>query len=643
MADANILQLPAAPSLDGSEVVWIVQGGTDKRTTTSAIANTATGFVPTSLAINTPTAGGLTGGGQLVTDLTLNFAPVNLAAKTAMVVADVFAINDSSLNTPAKVTFPNAMKALTGLTSLAIPSPTNDFLIINRAADGQTYKISPSALSLASGNVPAGGTTGQPLIKNSGTNYDTVFATLPVVGGGTGNIVYAVGDVLYADTTTSLARLADVATGNAVISGGVGVAPSWGKIGLTTHVSGVLPASNGGTGVNNGSSTITLGGSLTLSGAFTTSFTISGNTAVTFPTSGTLATTAGASIPSVAQGDLLYGSASNVLSALSKDTNATRYLSNTGTTNNPAWAQVALATGVSGQLPLANGGTNANLTASNGGLIYSTATALAILAGTATANQIPLSGSSAAPSWSTATYPSTAAAGTVLAAGTSNTIAGTATPTLGASGTPGNVTMGNATSGLLTLQPATGALGTVTVSIPAATDTLVNLASSQALTNKTYNGLTLTSTTGTFTLTNGKTFAVSNSLTLTGTDTTSFAFPSTSSTVVTTGNTANFTVGFTFTANNIGTVSSGTTTPAPASGNYQYLTNNGAFTLAAPSSDCAIDILVTNGASAGAITFSGFTVGSNTGSPLDTTNGHKFIVSVRRINSVATYSVYALQ
>ncbi len=48
---------------------------------------------------------------------------------------------------------------------------------------------------------------------------------------------------------------------------------------------------------------------------------------------------------------------------------------------------------------LANGGTNASLTASNGGIVYSTATALAILSGTATASLPLLSGSSAAPSW----------------------------------------------------------------------------------------------------------------------------------------------------------------------------------------------------------------------------------------------------
>src|ERR1051325_6043411 len=56
----------------------------------------------------------------------------------------------------------------------------------------------------------------------------------------------------------------------------------------------------------------------------------------------------GSSIPSTVQGDTLYASAANTLSALAKDTNATRYLSNTGASNNPAWAQVALSTGISG-------------------------------------------------------------------------------------------------------------------------------------------------------------------------------------------------------------------------------------------------------------------------------------------------------
>ena len=58
-------------------------------------------------------------------------------------------------------------------------------------------------------------------------------------------------------------------------------------------------------------------------------------------------------------------------------------------------------------LSLANGGTGASLTANNGGIFYSNASTGAILSGTATANQVLMSGSTAAPSWSTATYPST--------------------------------------------------------------------------------------------------------------------------------------------------------------------------------------------------------------------------------------------
>lgn len=56
----------------------------------------------------------------------------------------------------------------------------------------------------------------------------------------------------------------------------------------------------------------------------------------------------------VTQGDLLYGSAIDTLSNLAKNTTATRYLSNTGTNNNPAWSQVNLANGVTGNLPVSN-------------------------------------------------------------------------------------------------------------------------------------------------------------------------------------------------------------------------------------------------------------------------------------------------
>jgi hypothetical protein len=93
----------------------------------------------------------------------------------------------------------------------------------------------------------AAGTAGQ-LLQSNGASAPTWASSVAATAGGTGQTSYAVGDVLYASTTTALSKLADVATGNALISGGVGVAPSYGKIGLTTHVSGTLPVANGGTG-----------------------------------------------------------------------------------------------------------------------------------------------------------------------------------------------------------------------------------------------------------------------------------------------------------------------------------------------------------------------------------------------------------
>ena len=62
---------------------------------------------------------------------------------------------------------------------------------------------------------------------------------------------------------------------------------------------------------------------------------------------------------SQAQGDTLYATSTTVLSRLAKDANDSRVLTNTGTNNNPAWAQVTLTTGVTGELPIANGGTGA--------------------------------------------------------------------------------------------------------------------------------------------------------------------------------------------------------------------------------------------------------------------------------------------
>lgn len=103
----------------------------------------------------------------------------------------------------------------------------------------------------------------------------------------------------------------------------------------------------------------------------------------------------------------------------------------------------------------------------------------------------------------------------------------------------------------------------------------------------------------------------------------------------------NLTAGFTSTAFDAGTKSSGTYTPDPASGNIQRAINGGAHTLAPPSDDCTMIIQYTNNASAGAITTSGFTLVD--GAAFTTTNGHDFLVYITKVNGFSRLSVAALQ
>lgn len=88
---------------------------------------------------------------------------------------------------------------------------------------------------------------------------------------------------------------------------------------------------------------------------------------------------------------------------------------------------VAAILGLSVPISLEDGGTSASLVASNGGIFYSTAIATAILSGTATLNQILMSGISSAPHWSTATYPATTTINQLLFSSSNNVISGITT------------------------------------------------------------------------------------------------------------------------------------------------------------------------------------------------------------------------
>lgn len=125
---------------------------------------------------------------------------------------------------------------------------TGTAVTLVRSSDiGVSVQAYDADLTTWAGITP-GANVGTFLATPSGANLASALTTaIPETKGGTNQTTYTTGDLLYASAANTLSKLADVATGNALISGGVGAIPAWGKIALTTHVSGTLPEANGGT------------------------------------------------------------------------------------------------------------------------------------------------------------------------------------------------------------------------------------------------------------------------------------------------------------------------------------------------------------------------------------------------------------
>lgn len=334
MANVTITQLPAAGPITGAELVPIVQNGQTVRTTATALAGSPVQTqtfltlnqeptLPNSRRLTGGTGIGLTDGGALSTlQITLNGASGSLEA----------ASNGFVVKTGAS-TVTNRSIAVSG-TGLSIsngsgvsgdPTISLSGLISAIAQVGGTGLLAFQNGTTA-GGVLIAGTANQIAVANGnglGGNPTISMSSDPVIPGTAGMVipvgtsaqqpVGTPGQFRFNTSTQSFDGYAAGSWRQFSLAGGV-TTFSAGSTGFTPAsptsgavvLAGILNSASGGTGVNNGSYSITLGGNIstggalatagafTTSGAFALTLTATASTNVTLPTTGTLATLAGA-------------------------------------------------------------------------------------------------------------------------------------------------------------------------------------------------------------------------------------------------------------------------------------------------------------------------------------------------------------
>lgn len=223
--------------------------------------------------------------GTLIEDAISGYATVNVASANQAFTALDGAADEAR----------NAMIRLTTSTvasfSVYAPPSSKQYIIWNNSGYTATiYNSTVIGNTTAAGSGVSIANGDRVVVFSNGTNFyevktSNVTGVVAIANGGTGQ-------------TTANAAFNALAPSQASANGKYlksdGTNTSWDAIDLSTaDITGVLPSANGGTGVNNGASTLTMAGSVTHAGAFTQSFAATGNTSVTLPTTGTLATLAG--------------------------------------------------------------------------------------------------------------------------------------------------------------------------------------------------------------------------------------------------------------------------------------------------------------------------------------------------------------